>query len=267
MEIDRNDYVLMTFKRLIEAKGFTIDDIDEYELISLSKGDYEMKVSLDNLRKDYEHVPEDSVIEEFVEAVASADEELPDWDTARGSIFPSLCPSDFEFGEYINYPVTEAFNMVLVYDFGNKKAWINEEQLTVWGIDNKTVLQAAYKNLDIVLEAATVETDEIEGRKLVFFSMDDETMKSVLVLAKGLRKKIEPVLGWPVIAVIPVRDFSYLFAEADFELFAERLGDVVMDEYKNSGYPVTTELLLLDGETITAVAKFEPLDEEQDETE
>ncbi|GAB2812285.1 hypothetical protein [Ferruginibacter profundus] len=261
MYFDKDDYVLITFKRMIEAKGFVIDDIDEAELIYLSKGDYEVRVSLDNLRKDYEQTPEDIIIEEFVEAVASAEEEMPDWETAKTGIYPSLCPSDFEFGAYINYPITDDFNMVIVYDSGNKKVWINEDQLDAWKIDNQTILQTAYKNLDIVLDNAVLEVEDFEGKKLAYFTLEDETMKSVLVLSKNLRKKVEPQLGWPIVTVIPVRDFSYLFAEKEFDFFAEKLADLIMDEYKNSGYPVTTEILLVD-EAVKAIAKYEANEEE-----
>lgn len=257
MQFDNNDYVLATFKRMIEAKGFVIDNIDEDELIYLSKDDYEMRVSLDNLRKDYEQTPEDVIIEDFVEAIASSQEEMPDWPTVRPGIYPSLCPSDFEFGEYINYPITEEFNMVIVYDSGNKKVWINEDHLDEWKIDNQTLLQTAYKNLDSVLDNAILEVEEFEGKKLAFFSLEDETMKSVLVLSKNLRRKVEPHLGWPIVTVIPVRDFSYLFAEADFDFFAERLADATMDEYKSSGYPITKEILLVDDEAVKAIAKYE----------
>lgn len=256
MELDNNDHVWITFKKMIEAKGFVIDHVDEDELIYLSKGDYEMRVSLDNLRKDYEQTPEDVIIEEFVEAISSTEEEMPDWPAVRPGIYPSLCPSDFEFGEYINYPITEEFNMVIVYDSGNKKVWINENHVEQWEIDNQTLLQTAYRNLDAVLDNAILEVEEVEGKKLGYFSLEDETMKSVLVLSKQLRRKVEPHLGWPVVTVIPVRDFSYLFAETDFDFFAPRLADITMDEYKNSGYPITTELLVVD-DAVRAIAKYE----------
>lgn len=264
MEFDSNDYVLITFKRLMEEKGFVINEIDEDGLISLSKGDFDTTISLDNLRKDYNKAEDDSIIQDFVNAVSEMDEDLPDWDTAKNGIFPSLYPSDFDFGDFIHYPITEEFNMIMVYDYGNRKAWISEEQLDVWKIDNKTILEAAYKNLDIVLESAELEVEDVEGKKLSFFSLEDETMKSVLLLSKQLSKKVEPELGWPIIAVVPVRNFIYMFAEDDFEFFAERIGDVVMDEYRNSGYPITTELLLINDEAISAVAKFEPLDEDEE---
>jgi len=265
MKFDKNDYVLITFKRMVEERGFTIDAIDEDELIHLSKDDEELKISLDNLRKDYEATGEDDIIEEFVEAITSSNE-IPGWEIAKNGIYPSLFPAAFDFGDYIHYPITDDFNMVIVYDFGNKKSWLDEDQLATWQIDNQTLLKTAYQNLDKVLDNAILEIEDVEGKKLAFFSLEDETMKSVLVLSKNLKNKVAGELDWPLAAVIPVRDFSYVFAAADFDFFAERLGGIVMDQYKNSGYPISTEVLEIDGETIKAIAKFE-IDEEEDDYE
>lgn len=262
MDFTSNDHVFMIFKKLIEEKGLTVEAIDEEDIIHLSDG---AKISLDNLRKEYEQVKEDYCIENFVEAITSS-YELPGWEEARMSILPSLFPSDFDFGEHVNFPVTDEFNMIFVYDTPIHKIWINEEQLTSWTIDNEKLVKAAYVNLDRVLETAKLEIETVDDKKLGFFTLEDETLKSVLILAKGLKSKIEKEIGWPIIAVVPVRDFCYIFAENDFEFFAERVGDTVMNEYQNSAYPVTLELLKRDDDGIKAVGRFE-MNDESDEND
>jgi len=262
MDDRNNDYVFVTFKRLVEKKGFHIRKIDEEDLIHLLKDDYDMKVSLYNLRREYEQIKEDFCIESFVEAVAHTNDDLPEWDESSKRIYPSLFPSDFNFEDHINFPVTETFNMIIVYDSGVGKAWVNEEQLTTWKIDNQALLKAAYANLDKVLDEAILEVDMIENKKLCFFSLEDETMKSVLILSKKLKNKVSAELGWPIIAVIPVRDFCYLFSERDLDFFTGRIGDTVMNEFENSGYPITIEILKCSDEGIKAVGKYEKNGEE-----
>lgn len=258
MDFTEDDHVFTVFKKLIEEKGLTIEGIDEDDIIHLSDG---AKVSLDNLRKEYEQVKEDYCIENFVEAITSS-YDMPGWDEAKPNIFPSLFPSDFDFSDHVNFPVTDEFNMIYVYDTPINKIWISEEQLTAWGIDNETLVKAAYENLDRVLDTATLEIEMVDDKKLGFFSLEDETMKSVLLLAKNLKAKVSKEIGWPIIAVIPVRDFCYIFAESDFDFFAQRIGDAVMNEYQDSAYPITLELLQRGDEGIKAVGRFEMNDEE-----
>ena len=263
MDFTKDDLVFTRFKDLVEAKGWEIKMIDEDGLIYIEKdGEEEIKVSLDNLRKEYERLNDESVIVNFVEVIVKTYEELPPWAEVENNIFPSLFPSDFDFDDYISYPVTEEFNMIIVCDSETAKTWINEEQLTTWGIDNETLLKTAYRNLDRVLEQANLEFELYEGKKLATFEVQDNTMKSVLILSKNLKAKVEKEIGWPVLVVIPVRDFCFMFAEADYDFFAERLGGTVIDEFQNSGYPITTEILQCDDEGIQAIARFEPNDDD-----
>jgi len=53
-----------------------------------------------------------------------------------------------------------------------------------------------------------------------------------------------------------VRDFCYIFSEEDLEYFSQRLGSVVLDEYNNSGYPITTEILRFSNTAIEAIGKY-----------
>ena len=71
-----------------------------------------------------------------------------------------------------------------------------------------------------------------------------------------MKNKIESDFGFPFYAVIPVRDFCYIFSENDFAFFSERIGKVVVDEYKQSGYPITTEILKFTDEGVETVGQY-----------
>ncbi|NCU05349.1 MAG: hypothetical protein GXC73_15330, partial [Chitinophagaceae bacterium] len=228
MHFTENDLVFQLFKKALADHEFVVSDITEDELVCIVKGDFELTVSPDNLRKEFAHENDENVVMEFAAAIASAGEEIPTWEVAKDKVFPSFFPSDYDYGEFVNFSVTEMFNTVFVYEEKLSKKWIDEGQVDKWGIDSETLVRHANENLDRTFEEAELEIELIEGRKLVFLETVEETKKAVFLLSKRLKDKVSEELGWPIYAVIPVRDFLYLFSEKDSEFFIERVGGVVI---------------------------------------
>jgi hypothetical protein len=54
------------------------------------------------------------------------------------------------------------------------------------------------------------------------------------LFAPAMKEKINKNFSFPFYAIIPVRDFCYIFSEKDFDFFSERIGKVVVDEFKQS---------------------------------
>jgi hypothetical protein len=81
-------------------------------------------------------------------------------------------------------------------------------------------------------------------------------LKASLIFANNLRPKVEPILGWPIFAVIPSRDFAYLLPESSQAIFGN-IGKVVVSEYSRRGYPISTEVFRIDDEGTRAVGAFQ----------
>lgn len=77
-----------------------------------------------------------------------------------------------------------------------------------------------------------------------------------MLFSAVMQKRIGEEYGFPFYAVIPVRDFCYVFPQTDLEFFSARLGATVVEEYSNSGYPVTTEILQFDGKGVEAIGQY-----------
>ena len=82
----------------------------------------------------------------------------------------------------------------------------------------------------------------------------DPPYKASTIFAPAFKKLVEPVLGWPVLVVLPCRDFVYVIA--DGSRLIDQLGGVVVNEFKNSGYPITTEVLRISDDGIEALGRF-----------
>jgi hypothetical protein len=250
------DPVFEKFKSQIEAHGLSIDSIDEEGLIHITKGELTLKVSLDNARKGYERDKEEIHITELVNSIVSYSAELPGWEEAKSDVYISLFPNDFDFEDFINSKVTEKFSKIYVQYDNEKLTWISKDDIVKWGISETELDKQATQNIQKLLDNSILRIDTIEGRKLGFFETDDESLKCTLIFSPNVKDYVINDFGFPFYAVIPVRDFCIVFSEKDFDFFAERLGQIVVKEYKESGYPITTEILKLSEQGAEAIGNF-----------
>ena len=123
-----------------------------------------------------------------------------------------------------------------------------------WKIAQADVEAVAANNLATLLAQTRVEHRDIDGVRLGFLA-SSLPFKAALILAPNLRQVVEPVLGWPLYAVAPARDFLYLWA-AERADFAGRVGRVLVDEFTKSPYPISTEVFEISDRGIKAIGAF-----------
>lgn len=171
-------------------------------------------------------------------------------------MFISLFPNDIDFDDMIHKKVTDEFSKVYMLSSDTNQIFLSKDNLEKWNITEKDLdIQSNY-NADNLLSKSTLSFDTIENRKLGIINVDNETLKPALLFAPTMREKVKKDFSFPFYAVIPVRDFCYIFSEKDFDFFSGRLGDVVADEYKQSGYPITTEVLRFTDKGVEAVGQY-----------
>ena len=215
----------------------------------------QLTVSLENIARDFERDHDATAITRFVErCMASA--AVPGWGTARNWVYFSAEPSDHEFGDTLRTRVTDTVTRVLVVTDAEetKVTWLTPAQQKKWKVKVAELEHAAGKNLDALLHGKKLEVTEAAGKKLGMIPVAS-AFKASLIFAPGFRKFVEPEMGWPVLAVIPCRDFIYVLAEADRDLLG-RMGVVVQREFSGSGYPITKEVLRVSDDGIEAIGTF-----------
>lgn len=67
----KEDVVFTTFKTQLESKGLNIDSIDKDGFILINIEESELKVSLDNVRRNYERDNDESYITDLVNTIVS----------------------------------------------------------------------------------------------------------------------------------------------------------------------------------------------------
>lgn len=252
----KEDVVFNKFKMQLESKGLTIDSIDKDGFILINVEESELKVSLDNVRRNYERDIDDSYITDLVNTIVSHSSKKEDWENIKDKIYVQFFPNDFEFENLIYEKVTNEFSKVFMLNTNNNFSFISDDDLIDWNLDLEELKNQVDLNLDTFLDKVQIEIEDIDNHKLGMIHIEEVWLKSACLFSSKIKDLVKNNIGFPFYAVIPVRDFCYIFGEQDFQYFSERLGSVVIEEYEKSGYPITTEILKFSETGVEAMGKY-----------
>lgn len=252
----KEDVVFNKFKMQLESKGLTIDSIDKDGFILINVEESELKVSLDNIRRNYERDNDDSYITDLVNTIVSHSSKKEDWENIKDKIYVQFFPNDFEFENLIYEKVTNEFSKVFMLNTNNNFSFISDDDLIDWNLDLEELKNQVDLNLDTFLDKVQIEIEDVDNHKLGMIHIEEVWLKSACLFSSKIKDLVKNNIGFPFYAVIPVRDFCYIFGEQDFGYFSERLGSVVVEEYEKSGYPITTEILKFSETGVEAMGKY-----------
>ena len=214
-----------------------------------------MLVCLENLQRDVASDGDVGRVARFVDAVVASAGEF-DATVSADQLYWSLEPSEDK--ECANYRVamSNCVARVLVHlsSDGLRVTRVTPSMLASLGLSEKDAGARAFTNLGRALTEASVETQAIDGVQLGFVSTS-LPFKASLILAPNLREIMEAALGWPLMAVVPDRDFLYLWAARHTD-FVQRVGRVVVREYSQASYPISTEVFEITEKAIRAIGEF-----------
>ncbi|MCR9202028.1 MAG: hypothetical protein NXI04_25580 [Planctomycetaceae bacterium] len=223
-------------------------------------GEVTARISLENVRRDFARDHDTAAIDRFAEQL---DEHFFDTDVGWGSAAPfvryCLEPSDYAtgFAQTLHEFVTDSLVRIFVCTSpdGSRITWISHDMMVRWGVPESDVRAQADRNMSQLVQQTTLQVQAAGDVHLGMLAIDEVAFKASLLLAPGFRSLVEPEFGWPVLAVAPARDFVYVLSSEQTD-FVPRLGAVVMREYRESGYPITPEVLSIDENGITAIGSF-----------
>ncbi len=212
-------------------------------------------VSLENISRTYARDGDPRVVASFVDQVFKH-QGLPGWEKARSLVYWSAEPADHDFGTTIRKRVSDKVSQVLVVTDleEGKVTWLTPELVSEWQVSEKVIRDAASENLSRLLDGKRPQVEAIDGMKLGMVPVPS-VFKASVVFAPRFKAFVAADIGWPVLVVIPCRDFIYVLAEKDRALL-NRMGGVVQREYRESGYPITTEVLRVSDQGIEAIGAF-----------
>jgi hypothetical protein len=216
----------------------------------------ELIVSLANLARNVERDRDPAAVRRFVSTIRSTQVSLPRWTESKRRIRYALEPADQQFGDSIRQRITGGIVRVLTYVDPSEKdiRWLTPHDIHRWGVSPDQASRAALTNMAELLSQTPLHVEPIQRHRLAMLQTRS-VFKAALILSPNLKQKVQSTLGWPVRVVVPCRDFAYLFSTSDSEL-TTRIGEVVLKEYRNSGYPISPELLEVSDRGIRAIGTF-----------
>jgi hypothetical protein len=217
-----------------------------------------LTINLENKGREFDETGDETVLKHFVDVILQHKTILPrSWESVRRQLFFAAEPSDHDFGDACRQDVSDQVSLVLVYlaELGQHIVWMTPNLLAQFGVSREVAEAHAADNLARLMSETPIETMETDGHLLGMLATHSP-LKASLIFAKNLRQKAEPLLGWPLFAVIPCRDFAYLIPESAQALFP-RVAQVVVGEYAKRGYPISTEVFKIDSEKVRAIGEFQ----------
>ena len=126
-----------------------------------------------------------------------------------------------DFEEAVVTKLTNDTSAVLVWAPPDEQiiVWLRRKNLSDWLTEEVEATQLEREGLDRLLADINLVPQVIDQQHSVALFETDSVFKASLLLAPGLRAKVEPLLGWPVCAVAPCRDFVMLFRDFNNLLF------------------------------------------------
>jgi hypothetical protein len=243
------------FEQELATRGLAFER-DGDDLYRVCVNGLELTINLENARRNAERDGDPDGIRDFVAQIllAGATRALS-WTEAAPRLLLKAEPSDYEFGDTIRLAVsTEVCRVLTLTDAEHSYiSWVTTAMCSDWGVAPEQAIEAALRNQDALIDGLALEVDDVSGQPLGMVPLGSPYKASV-IFAPSFKRLVEARFGWPVWVVVPCRDFVYVLQE-NSEL-VDRIGCVVTDEYRSSGYPLTTEVLRVGSDGIEAVGAF-----------
>ncbi len=244
------------FEAEMKKRGIVISPLpDEEGVYEFEQNGGKATVSLENIRRVYNRDKDPEEVVRFVDTILKSFA-IPPWDKVKNDCYLSVKPVNLYFEGMLYEKVTASINKVYVFDDKDKNRiiWVNQSNLGDWGITRNEFEKAALQNLNRLIEDKSLVVVEVDG-KIVASIAGDSEFNASLIFAPNFKSFVSTRLEWPVLVMIPCRDFVVIISEKDKDLL-NRLEDTIREEYRNSGYPITTEVLRISDDGIKAVRKF-----------
>ncbi len=247
------------FEEELQRRGFSFSIDTESGRHAVKIGGERILVRLDNLQRDVASDGDIDRVARFVDAVV-ASVGLSEAQVSANQLYWCLEPSDYEEPANYRVAISGCVDRVLVHlsTDGQLVTWVTPLILDSLRLSEADAGAKAFSNLGRAMREATVESQDIDGVQLGYLATS-LPFKASLILAPNFREVVGVVLGWPLMAVVPDRDFLYIWAARHTD-FIGRVGNVVVREYSQAPYPISTEVYEITDKTIRAIGEFPKVD-------
>jgi hypothetical protein len=248
--------IQLLFEAELRRRGhhFSIDSQTGLHIVEIDSG-RRLFVCLSNLKREIARDGDLGRIARFTESVlGSTDAAI--LDLSPDQLYWSLETSDYKDRADYRVSISERVDRVLVHITTTPPliTWVTPEMLASLNLTEEEAGSKAFSNLGKALGESSVGFIDIDGVNLGYITTSFPS-KASLILAQNLEEIVRDKLGWPLLAVAPDRDFLYLLAAQHLD-FVQRLGTVVLDQYAEAAYAISTEVFEISDQGIHVIGDF-----------
>lgn len=246
------------FEAEFTRRGLPIPPRVEDGRYEIDKDDGNYLISIENLVREFSQDRDPQRVSRYVDNILESLLPLPTWPSARSGLRFSAEPSFHEFDDTFRLAIGDGLCRVLAWinDEGSRILWLTPALIEDWGASEAELNACAAENMSALLRQTPIQIEMIDQFRLGML-LTNSPFKASLIFSPNLKEIASAKLAWPLYAVIPSRDFAYVFDDPDL---IERLDKVVVQEYTESAYPISTEVYRIDDDGIEAIGEF-PLPE------
>lgn len=252
------------FERQLRLRGFWFSFDENTQTYQFEHVDgFVRVVSLANVSREFATDGDTNQVTRFADNMLSPPLIPTDWQAIEHKVFWEILSNTLEEQSDLAFHLSDhTHHMPVIFDRDSSQILFLYSRLLIeMSVTEDMVARAADRNLAVELRKAEIGVRELEGVRAGFIC-SGLPFKASLILAPNLREVAEPVLGWPLYAVIPNRSALYIFAANDFDGVADMfrtlpgLGAYVLDEHDCGAYPLSTEIFEITDKGVRAVAEY-----------
>jgi hypothetical protein len=132
--------------------------------------------------------------------------------------------------DFARKPLAPGLSVFVVLDRGSSMAYVNREQLSKWGVDEPTILEAAQANLANHIEEADVEPYDVEATYPTWHVTRDDSYESSRLALPGFLAGFRGRVAGTPLAIVPDRSTLIISGDGREEAVA-RLARLARQEF------------------------------------
>lgn len=256
----KTDQFTVGLKQLLRQKSFRITENTAEDVYQVTNGEVSFSLDVRQARVDYERFHDLSQVERLLqqkEMDFAAKYRLASYKNAQSSLRLLLLRDEMVSADTIGEDYGGGLKRVVAFVTENQSVIpLSSLYMKKWGVPQDVLLAVGERNMTELLKQTPLEVSEVGGRiKMLEFAVENPRLRAALMLAGNFRRLVSEHLGNRFLVVAPAVE-SMVAVQDVTNNIVESFGPVVLEEFKQSSCPLSTDVLLFSPQGISIAGRF-----------
>lgn len=247
-------------KNALKRQNFRITSKESDSVYEISNGSAVFKIDIGEARGIYEQTRSDEELDKLIrrlEADFTTTGRMVSFTNGQEFLRLMLMREQDVDSSMITEDFVDGLKKVVVYTPDDKLIHtLDETALKRWGVPREVAFSVADRNMCRILSRTEINEEILSGDvKTLEFKVPCPAFCSSLLLCNEFRQTVYERLGAKFLVVAPSRE-NLLALQNITNNILEGLGKVILNEYRNSENPLTTDVLLFTPKDIQVAGRF-----------